>query len=102
MGTYMLTRVTIIAPAVRNDGVPSGYPAALRSALLREGIAGWTEHRTIGSWHGVREPGVLFEFYVEHGSTFAYKLGAIGRECMPDQEAIQVTYESHATTLIEA
>jgi hypothetical protein len=83
----------------------SGYPAAVREALIRNGIDGWTEYETHGSWRGKREAGTTFEFYraqPDPDPDFAELVGIIGREAMPDQDAIQVTRDEHTTTLWEA
>jgi len=127
MQSYIMRRYTLVAPHVRNDGSMSGYPAAVREALLAAGIDGWTEYETHGSWRGKREAGTTFELYRadepgyqadspnalrysattplyagESPATFVRLLGAIGRACMPDQEAVQVTRDAHTVTLWEA
>ena len=63
--TYLLNRVTIIAPLVDNDGDAANYAADLRQRLAVHGFS-WTEHQTTGVWQcdvrGLqREPGILFE-----------------------------------------
>jgi len=104
---YVMRRYTLVAPHVDNAGRASGYPAAVREALLAAGIDGWTEYETHGSWRGVREAGVTFEIYAEvaprgASNTFPGRLADIGRGCMPDQEAVQVTMDESTTTLWEA
>ena len=103
---HYMRRYTIVAPIVRNDGTESGYPAALRDALLAAGIDGWTEYRTTGSWRGKRERGITFEIYLDDVAPPAMlklsTLGDIARRVMPDQEAIQVTADAHRTALLEA
>jgi hypothetical protein len=98
---FRMEHYTITAPKVRNDGEPSGYHLALRAGLESQGIDGWTEHESVGSWQGRREAGIVFTIYLLDGSSPSAKLewlGRIGRDCMPDQEAVQVTY--HGTLLL--
>lgn len=97
-----MNHYTITAPAVRNDGTESGYAAVLRALLLQFGIDGWTEHESVGYWHGRREAGTVFTLYRMPGpytpSVIAADLARIARRAMPDQEAIQVTY--HGSVLV--
>lgn len=97
-------RFTIVAPAVTNDGQPSGYRDVVENVLDRYGIVSWTEHQTIGVWHGAREPGTLFEVYHEsenlNGRLREIMLAL--RAGMPDQEAIQVTRDQSRTVVWEA
>ena len=119
MQTYQMRRWTIVAPHVRNDGTVSGYPAALRDALMAAGIDGWTETETHGYWHGKREAGVTFDImlpwipYPSGGAVLngdwydidvvSIMLGRIARSAMGDeQEAIQVTAEPGIIELLEA
>lgn len=100
---YRMEHYTITAPKVRNDGEPSGYHLALRAGLEAVGIDGWTEHESVGSWQGRREAGTVFTIYLTQGigdspSAKLAWLGGIGRKCMPDQEAVQITY--HGTLLL--
>lgn len=107
MRIHYMRRYTLIAPIVTNDGANSGYPAAIRAALLEARIDGWTEHETHGYWRGKREPGVMFEILRNaesrgHGAVFAHRLGRLARRAMPDQEAIQITVEPQTTNVYEA
>lgn len=98
MRAFAMTRFTIVAPTVTNAGTPSGYPAALRAALLRHGIDGWMETDTRGAWRGKVEPGVTFEILRSSDSqVFAYVLARIARAAFGgEQEAIQVTADADA------
>lgn len=116
-----MRRYTLTAPKVDNVGEPSGYPSKVRDALLDAGIDGWTEYDTIGWWRGVGEAGTTFEIYrmaapqpFTHGTpergdatdaytrdVFLVQLARIGRACMPDQEAVQVTMDHSTITLTE-
>lgn len=102
MKSYEMHRVTIVAPAVKNDGSISGYPAAMRDALLGAGIDGWTEYETVGSWNGKRGLGTVFEIYLMETAQTVPELGAAARGVMPDQEAIQITVDPAPVTLYEA
>lgn len=99
--TFHMLRHTVVVPLVRNDGAPSGYREAFRSALLDAGITGWTEHETVGAWRGKLEPGVTFEI-LSTSNDCHKQLAAIARATMPDQEAIQVTYDPEWTRVLEA
>jgi hypothetical protein len=123
MQAYTMRRYTLTAPLTTNDGsaaldargFPSNHPQIVRDALLDAGIDGWTEYQTVGWWKGKREEGVTFELYracadmgplalrdnSRDGHTFARQLARIGRRCMPDQEAVQVTVEPVPVTLFE-
>lgn len=100
---WRMYRYTLTAPVVTNVGSPSGYPDAVRTALLTDGIDGCTEHVTAGYWNGKREDGVTFEFYAAtEDDDFGSRFARIGRASMPDQEAVQVTRDATAATLWEA
>ena len=81
---------TLTAPSVTNAGKPSGYAAAVSAGLQHVGIDGWTEQRCKGYWNGKVEAGTLFTLYLT--DCLPLSLQMIGREAMPDQEAVQVTY----------
>lgn len=99
--THHMTRHTIVAPAVDNDGRSAlRYVRALRADLLELGINGWTEYESVGYWHGKREPGTLFEIYRERDESA--RLALIARRAMPDQEAIQITVDAAPVRLVEA
>lgn len=99
---FRMLHYTITAPKVRNDGTTADYPQALRAVLLAFGIDGWTEHDTVGVWHGKREPGIVFTVYLTEGladpTVRLDVLAKLARRAMPDQEAVQVTY--HGTLLL--
>lgn len=97
--TYTLRRYELVAPAVLNDGTPSGYPDAIGHALDRAGY-GWTAFDGIGSWQGVHEAGRTFVLYAPHGH--APIIGELARRIMADQDAIQVVESPHDVTLVEA
>lgn len=101
MQTYELRRFTIIAPTNTNADIPAPYAQNVRNALGARGL-NWTEYPTVGSWNGYREPGTLFELYVQRDVQFAYELARLARAAMPDQEAVQVTAEHSTTTVLEA
>lgn len=106
--TYTLRRFEVIAPHVRNDGTPSGYPAAFAAGLRRAGFTGWTEHAPhVGYWQGKRETGTRFEVFAPderlderepmHVRPFptptrptADVLAEVARAAMPDQDAVQL------------
>lgn len=98
--TFKMLRHTIVAPAVRQDGMPSRYALDLRAILARADYPGWTEYQTVGYWHGLRESGTTFELYLEADESAA--LALMARRVMPDQDAIQVTVDEQRATLLEA
>lgn len=105
MQSYIMRRYTLVAPHTTNDGARSDYAPAVAVALLEAGIDGWTEYETVGWWRGKPEAGTTFEFFrADSGPVlqFVKTLGHIGRDCMPDQEAIQVTRDESTTTIYEA
>lgn len=102
---YDMMTVTLTVPTLDNDGADVGHVDKVRTGLLAAGIESWTEHDSRGSWKGKLEPGTVFTFYVTAGlgaRDFAHTVGRIGRRCMPDQEAVQVTFCPHIIALIEA
>jgi hypothetical protein len=101
MQSFEMYRYTLVAPHVDNAGRPSGYPVAVRAALLNAGVNGWTEYETAGVWRGKREVGVTFEI-LSVSALLHHLLSRIGRECMPDQEAVQVTLNPDSIILWEA
>lgn len=104
--TYTLTTYTLTVPAVTNAGDPSGYLETVREALSHC-FTGWTEAESVGYWEGKLEPGHVLTIYAAetvavpaawsvggigaHVAPTADVLGYVGRACMPDQDAIQVT-----------
>lgn len=92
--TYNMTRYELNVPKVLNNGKASNYPDAVRAALEAAGITGWTETEYVGVWFGTREPGVMFIIYST--TDIMALLSRIGRECMPDQEAVQVVHAGSA------
>jgi hypothetical protein len=96
--TYVMRHFELIAPEVRNDGLPSGYPAAVADALDDAGI-GWTRAASEGSWHGKRERGVAYTVF--SCEDLLARLAVVARACMPDQEAIQLV-EYPTVRLVEA
>lgn len=103
MNEFQMYRMTVIAPAVTNDGHPSDYASGARSALRSVGIDGWTENETAGVWRGRRESGTRFEVFLPAMPRPAVpaQLGEYLRHAMPDQEAIQVTIEPAPVHLFE-
>lgn len=109
--TYTLRRFEVVAPAVRNDGAPSGYAAALRAGLTAADFTGWTELETVGYWHGASEAGTTFVIYADdvradparghRAFDTADILARLARAAMPDQVAIQVV-SGETVTLREA
>jgi hypothetical protein len=100
--TYRMNRYTVVTPRVTNAGHASDYPETFRTALLANGVTGWTEYETTGYWHGKFEPGVLFEVYNgDSTGNFAAKLGKLARRVMPDQDAVQVTFDPTRVELRE-
>lgn len=102
--TYRMRTFTLTVPSVDNDGLPVPYLEKVRAGLEEAGFTGWTEIASNGYWNGKLEPGTVITIYVPENETFnvASKLGVIGRTCMPDQEAVQVTVSGDILTLIEA
>ncbi len=103
--TYVMRTFTITVPSVSNDGAAAPYYLEkVRAGLEEFGFTGWTETSTTGYWLGMLEPGTVITLYVPDNSPadVALTLGAIGRQAMPDQIAIQVTVSGDVLTLIEA
>lgn len=91
--TYDLCRFELVAPAVRNDGAPSGYRDSVRELLAAAGFTGWSEVDSVGFWHGKLEPGTTFVLYApqyqQTEQLTLQLLADIGRRAMPDQDAVQ-------------
>ncbi len=117
--TYKMNTFTLVVPSVDNTGVERPeHLLMVRSQLQAAGFNGWMETAETGFWNsgatdsqgvaapGKLETGTLITIYVpqdqEGAMLTADVLGRIGRRCMPDQEAVQVTVLSTTTTLVEA
>lgn len=100
LNQYIMRRYEIIVPLVDNDGNASDYLPLMREALQVHEITGWTECDTFGYWYGKREAGVMIIIYRETESLDT--LCKIARECMPDQNAIQVCVSGDLSLLVEA
>lgn len=102
---FDLAHFEVVAPSVRNDGTPSGYPEAFANALVENGF-NFTETATAGWWNGKHESGVTFTLYAPecwNGYTRTeIILGQIARSIMVEQEAIQVVKHPNRVTLTEA
>ena len=102
--TYSMDTFTLTVPSVDNDGRPAPYLEKVRAGLEEAGFTGWTETACVGYWLGKFEPGTVITLYVPESKSFgvASKLAHIGRQAMPDQEAVQVTRANLPTVLVEA
>lgn len=103
---FYMRRFTLVAPTLTKDGQASFAQTKVRNALRANAIDVWTEYSTTGAWKGETEPGTVFEIYRElyteaAAVEFARLLGHIGREAMPDQEAIQVTVDPGSAMVLE-
>lgn len=102
---YRVHAYTLTVPAVTNDGLSAPWHLEkVRAGLEEAGFTGWTETATVGYWRGILEPGTVITVYVPVGKTIgvASRLGAIGRQAMPDQDAVQVTASPDELVLVEA
>ncbi len=85
---------------------PDHHETAARE-LLALGIDGWTETASVGVWRGSREHGRVYTILLEdadgryacsNGHAWSppellRTLEKVGREAMPDQDAIFATYD---------
>ena len=92
---------------------PDHHETAARE-LLALGIDGWTETPSVGVWRGSREHGRVYTILLEdadgryacsNGRAWSpgellRTLERVGREAMPDQEAILATYEKTVSATI--
>lgn len=105
--TYRVRTYTLTVPAVDNTGqYRSDHLAKVRKALAASFPGqGWTEHRSSGFWNGKIESGTVVTIYAPADyppAAMIESLGAIGRNAMPDQDAVQVTASDTLSTLTEA
>lgn len=98
---FHMKRYEMIVPQVDNYGNFSPYLNRVRDCLIGEGFTGWTEYQTCGYWQGQYEPGICILIFSDQPNVMQ-KLTDIGRECMPDQDCVQVTMSGDTTVLVEA
>lgn len=93
---------------------PDHHESAARE-LLALGIDGWTETPSVGVWRGSREHGRVYTILLAaapdprfvctvgcawYPGELLRTLERVGREAMPDQEAILATYEKTVSATI--
>lgn len=102
--SYVMRTVTLTVPAVDNFGTEAPWHLdKVRAGLAAAGFTGWTEVASTGYWMGKLEPGTVVTLYVERPTVeMIDQIGQIGRQAMPDQEAVQVTLSHDPVSLYEA
>lgn len=98
---FHMKRYEMIVPSVDNYGNLSPYLNRVRDCLIGHGFTGWTEYETCGYWQGQYEPGICILIFSDQPNVMQ-KLTDTGRECMPDQDCVQVTMSGDTTVLVEA